>query len=60
MTQKTNPESQLKRRDYVTWDTVKQKDKMRRFARQQKGLPLGTWLKTLAIEEVNFIEQEKV
>ncbi len=59
MTQKTNPESQLKRRTYLTWDTSEQKRKMERYARQ-KGLPLGTWLKTLAIEEVNFIEQEKV
>ena len=59
MTQKTNPESQLKRRTYVTWDSVYQKKKME-FQARLKGLPLGTWLKTLAIEEVNFIEQEKV
>lgn len=60
MAQKNNPEPQVKRRTGVTWDTIRQKEKMRRFARQQKGLPLETWLKTLAIEEVNFIEQEKV
>jgi len=59
MTQKTNQESQLKRRTYITWDTVAQKKKMERYARE-KGLPLGTWLKTLAIEEINFIEQEKI
>ena len=57
MAQKNNPESQLKRRTYVTWDTVKQKEAMERFARQM-GLPLGTWVKTLAIEEVKL--QEKI
>lgn len=58
MTQKTNPESQLKRRTYITWDTVAQKKKMERYARE-KGLPLGTWLKTLAIEEVNLLNRRR-
>lgn len=57
--QKKNQEPQLKRRDFVTWDTVAQKEKMRLYAKK-KGLPVGTWLKMLAIEEVDFIEQKKV
>lgn len=58
--QKKNPESQLKRRDYVTWPTVADKKAMHRFAKRQKGLALGTWLVSLAFEEKNFIEQEKI